>query len=855
MNVLTKLVSAPWASGSLKRQAESRAAELLGRPNWLSVTWRDHPHRLTFACAAFLAALSMTPWSREFGIALASPSQSNAVPLITGAWAVEGVLFALTAAITAVLVNVSTTQRDRARLIADYRSRAFDAVAAFSLFALLWTGFELLVVVDRSADNAGIAGAVTSVALTMAFDIVALGWLLVYSHQLLALTTDQVAERFAFELRRAFRQMAAREVADALLREWSESRSLDSHPFAGFPSFGYPVIASTTGYVDDIRLRKLSRWLASLESSIVGRSKAIVSVSLDLFVSEGLQIGAISDIDASKAHGLVAAIRWRKGTEYSFDSVLSDLIEDTQAAARDSRPATFGSYLEILRAAFTELFATRARLAPLTTSLTVAMFGLAPEAQFRIRLRRLGYAVTRSDSAEIVNSWLYFVQEVLIRTRAQNRGQLGWVFGLWEQAAVSDLPKDADLWLRLEEYSRNLDMWLVTSAHQSTLVNVGREALGFLVCLRNIVTAVDFGKSGRVEQVVDGLGRQLIEAWPNGRRPDGPVEERQAEIALTLSQLKHAFWLGWMGEINTRAESGAVDATSAADGFRRNAQRLGSFNAALAGWSQIGRNDALDWQREQSMRQRAEAEQSSSAYFGGAVDPYAGTSIVLALLAMKFGIQPQDPAVAERGLKDFLVPYLDTIRADGYQKWGALAGAASPEDFGNRLESVQTALTEAGHRAAGLHERFVRAADVDQERALRTIRGFLAGVDEVGIRLVSRLDEQGRVEWTDDPGGLEALRFQIPYPKESLLEDGVPVLFGGMAPIAEREDAAILARVGSPPVREVVDFEAMAVAIDEATGELTEQGMAPSLIVLPWDWMLTAFLWGSTNTSHSSTSP
>lgn len=838
---MTKLIRSAWAAGSLRRQAESSTADLLGRPNWLRAVWGEHPHRLTFAAAAILAALAMTPWSELFGIRFASPSQSNAVSLGTGAWAVEGGLFALTAAITAVLVNVATTQRDRARLIAAYRSRAFDAVAAFSFFALLWTGRELLIVVDASAKNAAINEAMTSVVLTMAFDVAALGWLLVYSHQLLAVTTDQVAERFAYELRRAFRQMATREVADALLREWSEGRGLDTRPFAGFPSTGHPVIALSTAYVDDIRLRPLSRWLESLKSTVSG-SKAIVSVGLDLFVSEGLQIGAISEGDAPKARGLIAAIRWRKGTAYTFDSALSDLIEDTQSAARDSRPATFSSYLEILIAAFSELFDMRARLAPLTTSLTVAMFGLAPEAQFRIRLRRLGYAVTRTDSSEIVNSWLYFVQEVLVRTRAQNRGSLGWVFGIWEQAAITDLPKDADLWLRLDEYSRNLDMWLATSAHEPTLVSVGREALGFLISLRNIITAINFGVTGRVEQLVAGLGRQLIDAWPNSRRPDGPIEERQAEIALALAQLKRTFWLGWMGEINNRLAKGDIDSTTAADRFSRNAERLGSFAAALAAWSQIGGADALDWQREQSIRQRAEAELASTAYFGGAVDPYAGTSILLALLAMRFGIQPHAPAVAERGLKDFLAPYLDAIRTAGYERWGALAGAASQEDFGNRLDSAHNALTEAGQHAAVLHERLVRAADVDADRVLGAVRGFLAGVDEVGIRLVRRLDEQGRVEWTDDPGGLEALRFQISYPKESLLEGGVPVLFGGMAPIAEREDASILARVGSRPVREVVDFEAMAVAIDEAIGELTERGMAPSLIVLPWDWLLTAFL-------------
>jgi len=830
-----------WAAGSLRRRAESRIDDLLGRTNWLQGLWNEHPHRLTLGLAAVLGILGIVQWNELLHQRFFAAKASSALSVMIGAWTVEATLFALTAAVTAILVNVGTSSRDRSRVIAEYRSRAFDAVAVFSLFTLLWTGRDLLALMDADARNVDFSASVVSASVLMVTDIVGLGWLLVFSHHLLARTTGQIASEFTAELRRAFRQMGVREAANRIFQDWALPNGLETQPYGGFPSSAHAVLANATGYVDDIKLRRLAKWMSSLDSRI-GSSKAIISLGLDTFVSEGLQIAAVGQADASRAPGLSRVIRWRTGTAYSFDSVLSDLVENTQAAAREGRPASFGAYVEILGAAFHDLFELRALLAPIHASLTVALFGLAPEAQFRIQLRGLGYAVTTSDSPEIIGNWLYFVQDVLIRTRDQDRGPLAWIFGLWEQAAVVDLPKEVDLWLRLDEYSRNLDMWLATSAHAPTFMRVAQEAFGFLVSLRNIVVAVPLGEAVRVEQIVEGLGDQMIRAWPAGRPTANLVEQQQLEQGRTLSELKMLFWLGWMGEICQRLAEG-LSASEAIEPWRRNVERIQSFGDAINAWSRIALGDPFDWQREQSRRQRLQAQASGQSYTGGFVDPYAGTSIVLALLSLRLGIQPNDPRIGAAGLNETLDPYFSRIVSDGFDRWGSFAGVASQEGLDQRVASARAALREAGHHTAGQHERMVAAADVDPDKVLSAIEGFLTGVDEAGMRLVVRLSEGDLVDWTDDAEALPVNRFQILYPKDSLLPHGaVQVVFHGITPVAEREDAFVLSWLGPAAIHDVVGFDEAAQAIDNAIDELARLGTPATLISVPWNWRLTTYL-------------
>jgi hypothetical protein len=838
---LLKILGTVWGSGSLRRRAESRVDDLLGRPNWLQGLWNEHPHRLTLGIAAALSVLGVVPWNGLLHQRFFAAKASSALSVITAAWTVEATLFALTAAITAILVNVGTSNRDRSRVIAEYRSRAFDAVAAFSLFTLLWTGRDLLALMDAEARNVDFSASVVSALVLMVTDIVGLGWLLVFSHHLLARTTSQIASEFSAELRRAFRQMGVREAANGIFQEWALPNGLQTQPYGGFPSYAHAVLATATGYVDDIRLRRLAKWLSSLGSR-VGSSKAIISLGLDTFVSEGLQVAAIGQGDAARAVGLSRVIRWRTGTAYSFDSVLSDLVENTQAAARGGRPASFGAYVEILGAAFHDLFEIRALLAPIHASLSVALFGLAPEAQFRIQLRGLGYAVTKSDSPEIIGNWLYFVQEVLIRTRDQDRGQLAWIFGLWEQASVIDLPKEVDLWLRLDEYSRNLDIWLATSAHAPTFMRVAHEAFSFLVSLRNIVVSVPLGDASRVEQIVEGLGEQMIRAWPAGRPAANLVEQQQLEQSRTLNEFKMVFWLGWMGEICQRLSEG-LSASEAVEPWRRNVERIQSFGDAISAWSRIALGDPFDWQREQSRRQRLQAQASGQSYTGGFVDPYAGTSIVLALLSLRLGIQPNDPQIGAAGLNEILDPYFSRILSDGFDRWGSFAGVASQEELDQRVASARVALREAGHHTAGQHERAVAAADVDPDKVHSAIQGFLTGVDEAGMRLVGRLSEADLVDWTDDAEALLLNRFQILYPKDSLLAHGaVQVVFQGVTPVAEREDAFLLGRLGPGAIHDVVGFDDAAQAIDDAIDELANLGTPASLVALPWNWRLATYL-------------
>src|SRR4029077_12518034 len=107
------------------------------------------------------------------------------------------------------------------------------------------------------------AGPMVSAMAMLICDIAGLGWLLVFTHHLLVRTTSQIASEFTSALRLAFRDMSVTEVANVIFREWATPLHLETHPVAGFPLSARAVLAPSSGYVDDVSLPRLKKWLSS----------------------------------------------------------------------------------------------------------------------------------------------------------------------------------------------------------------------------------------------------------------------------------------------------------------------------------------------------------------------------------------------------------------------------------------------------------------------------------------------------------------------------------------------------------------------------------------------------------------
>src|SRR5260370_12925370 len=143
MHLWQRLSLMLWRPWSLRRQSERRVDELFGA---VALVDRLNQYARAIAVAAFLVAIIpslLVPWVLPLDVN-GTIAKSDLVAILASSWGVTGGLFALIAAITAVLLNLATDIANRSRLIREYRRRGFDAVAFMSLFVLVWAGWVVL---------------------------------------------------------------------------------------------------------------------------------------------------------------------------------------------------------------------------------------------------------------------------------------------------------------------------------------------------------------------------------------------------------------------------------------------------------------------------------------------------------------------------------------------------------------------------------------------------------------------------------------------------------------------------------------------------------------------------------------
>jgi hypothetical protein len=186
----------------------------------------------------------------------------SALYAVLGAWTVGATLFALTVAVTSLLLGVSSERSERAVLLADYRRTAFTWIFCASMLVIVamgviaWrieriTSVSPSLVAARELDSAG---------LLLLLEVAALGWLVFYVQRLL-------------ELRRSDRLRSARRALDAFVRwygiEWASQGTADAWgarlavEFADYMSGDAAVKATRAGEVYDLYLARLGRAIGS----------------------------------------------------------------------------------------------------------------------------------------------------------------------------------------------------------------------------------------------------------------------------------------------------------------------------------------------------------------------------------------------------------------------------------------------------------------------------------------------------------------------------------------------------------------------------------------------------------------
>jgi len=537
-----------------------------------------------------------------------------------------------------------------------------------------------------------------------------------------------------------------------------------------------------------------------------------------------------------------------------FENLLEEVIEQAELAAREGRERTFREHLETIEQLVVDTLTYRAQLATVgASSITSALYGWGPEGQLRSEIRGLGRTAIGADSIEIATAWLYFPQKALRKSRYLDldRGDISFLYLPWYQAAgdLEGLPKGVDPWIRWREYVRELNMFLETTAVESVFGQCASEAVQFLKFARYLVARVPPQWFGGVAGLVDELGghgadpRYMLAA----RRQQGAAPDYKGAFTRQLLDLKRVFWLGWLGQTLRRLNRGGMTEDHLLAEWSRVSPIFPDFASVVAAWKPIGSNDIFDWEGEESSRRVMEAQAMGEEAGVMAVDQFAGTTKCVVLLGLRMGTLRGDPdLVGESGLlPHFIQPELDRVAREGVGRWGDLIGASNEDQFANRITELRAQLTEAADLKEGKDQRRLADLPIDPGKAAELVQRLTAGIDIQGIRLISRLRELERVSWSDNPTPAEEVfRWGLEYPKEALIAGATDVVVvAGAIPLHEFEDDWLLRKLfHGKRIARAEGLEAAGRELDRTIDSLEGSQLPASLIVVPWDWELTAHL-------------
>lgn len=764
-------------------------------------------------------------------------SGATAVLIGVGAWAAETALFALTAALTALVIAALPDVRDREDVLEEYRARAFDVFALFTAATVLVTGFGLAQIAIDEATKRDPADWLIRIALMFVVDTVGAVVLLTYSHQLVTHASQRRIPQLLRELRSSLRAAAESEASSAELRRVTAPYGLRlEQEFFGAAAIGHPIWSERRVGITDIRLSRLARWLRALTGILPGDAKAITALRLGVIVLAGWPLASVSPADRDKASGLFNALELDPSAQpHDFELTVKRVTDSAADAAKKGHLADFEEHVDALSALFLEVYALKERVRNLQANWLTTLIGWQPEVQFTGQFRRLGPEVLAASSEPVIRSWLYAIQQLAIESRAYPERDLQALFAPWVQVAGTPaLPEGIweAFWMRIHEYSTyGINMWLSRAQTEEQLAPLRAELRSFLLALRWIVVQADPMRFVQIRAIVNELGSDLPRAgFPNDA---GGIQSAKRRLADELDRLKGQFWLGYAGEMLTRVAEGRLTHAQALSQWPTIRESFSSLGEAWRAWDDIGTHDALSWSGENQARARTAARARGEWTFGGFVDGQASTSLPFALLALSLGQNSGFPEGAE-------------IRALSVEIQGLLAGYSTRQRCGSPMSAdarkfledraalLRARIAEATHATEVSEEGHIAAAQPDEMKIRNHLDHFLQSIDRDGLLLMEGLANAGRTQFGEVLEDVTTAGVRGTIHKGSLVPGSLPPILDRRL-LGEEEDVAILQPMQLVRRAKAVKRNELGAELDADLADMQNRGTPASHLILPWD--------------------
>ena len=659
---------------------------------------------------ALLGALFI-PWERvPFGPRrwIVTPDSLNAT--LIGLWMVEATLFVLTAAITALLIGLFTEPTSRLEVMGRYRRNAFDAAAAFALFALVYTGALIVVVLGGESDKTwGFGHWLSAGAAIFVIDLLELAWLLQYTHQLLGEPPRSQTLRWTLALRTSFLEHVVARMARALLVSWAAPRHLVYEDFGSAPGQGRAgLVTEQSAYVQDVRLNKLEAWVRQSYSVTTQQParwqfwrKAVppavdarptsLRIYLNARVVRGTRLAWVDPRSITTSRQLNRSVAWTSNPPADpFPDALNQMRDRAIAAAQNGQMGALEQIQDAFESVYDETLRIETRISALPNPPVPPIFGWQPHTQLRIAIHRLGSEVLTSPSEFLINQWLYFVQE-LLRILRPYSGIAGEVMHLWAIAGSGPSPPE-QLMLRFREYVAELNTaW----REASTIEDLNRrlaEVLSFLGCLRSIWA---YGRPENRPQLRNVLAAvdDFIDPFPSGVQPTA-IDQHRLACQTRVRAVRRCFWFGagvWLtGAVGqNRIAVDAFDQLWDHDivpGFQRPEQVWEAWSdyvtADVVGWCQLRGS-------EEAGERRAQGQHHA---FAGPNDDVVSAPPALALMLRhaNFAGMPRTPN-DQIQFQSLMWHAAETIFRSEMVPWPQIAEHL-PVDSGTRFQDLRDAV-------------------------------------------------------------------------------------------------------------------------------------------------------------------
>jgi|GEM_PF-6294643 len=770
------------------------------------------------------------------------PQSSDILTWVEALWGGTATLFALPVAISTLVMGVALSAESRRTVFKEFRRTTFDAVVILALAYLASSALGISISILDNSGSLFLGRVLVGMLMGEIFVILGIGILVYNAVRFLGNSTEQAVQeqRILEHLYKTVFDRAVHLHSNTLLERWADKNSVFRMNY-GHPT-GSSVCAPKEAIVEDINLKKLSRWVELLQYQLKDSgTKALVFLSLEKWVGMNQVLAVVSENESSRQDKFLSAIKFRRvSSRHEVPDLareLSLLGDDAIEACKKDAQMELRNVLNTFSAVLSRTILYDRQLSasglPNLSSDTALTF------VWNEPLYRIGKAVASSQSESLLNIWLFFLRSLLRGARDFSHGySVREVLILLSQYAT-EVNKPVDLyWLHLKDLELEIDAEIEMDFNSPRAkYAIAQLIMHFSILAPNLLIGLPVGQFANICKWIEKIGADLIGVTTTHEVVHEELEKKQ----ISLIRAKQKMWLLYGAHLIKEYRESKLDETTAIEQFSHVRSQFGELREIWDVFNMVGIEDEIQFR---ILNGNVGSDQPMF------MDSHAGAQWVVALVGLSLcgkntgGVLKPD----RNSLHAFdvsIAPVISEIRREP-DRWRPFYENAVT-DLEGVCEDMRRSFMISAHN--GDLERYNRLAQtqLSPDKVANYVNEIIESTTKFGLHLFETLDENGSVRVVSGTELKELLlvRFQE-EPKDYFVDspDYVEVHHGLMEPPWSVENRNILMPIVNKHMKLNVDSrEAALVQLERAILTLKERETPATLVLLnAIDWQFLRML-------------